>query len=236
MKVLLINGSPRAERSNTLNISRAFASGFENCDTEEVTLAKLNISPCKGCFSCWGRTAGNCVIKDDMDMLRLKIQLSDVIVESFPLYFFGMPSQMKAMTDRCLPMMLPYAGTKGEGVLFHELRDKEMKNKRLVIISSCGYAETEAMYPALLKQFDLICGEGKYTSIFCAQGELFFSGMAERQRRVYLELVKKAGQEFCETQKISEGLLKKINKPLLSEKGFEMITKGHKEWFGEKQG
>ncbi|MCM1055265.1 MAG: flavodoxin family protein [Bacteroides sp.] len=234
MKILLINGSPRVEKSNTLNISRAFISGFSDCETEEIALSKLSVAPCKGCFSCWGRTAGSCVIKDDMDMLRLKILLSDIIVESFPLYFFGMPSQMKAMTDRCLPMMLPYGGgvgANGGKPLFHELRDEEMEKKRLVVISSCGYAETEVMYPALIKQLDLICGEGRYTSIFCAQGELFFSGTAERQRKAYLELIRQAGREFCENGDISGELMKKINKPLLSQKGFETVTRNHREWF-----
>lgn len=233
MKILLINGSPRGEKSNTLNISRAFVNGFSDhagCECEEISLNRLNINPCRGCFSCWGKTAGSCVIKDDMDILKLKIQLSDVIVESFPLYFFGMPSGVKAMTDRCLPFMLPYSGGK-EG-LFHELRDEEMKKKKLVIISSCGYAETESMYKALIGQLDLICGKGKYTKLFCAQGELFFSGMAERQRKAYLELVKEAGAEFYEKGEIGEELLKKLDRPLLSAKGFETVTKGHKEWFG----
>lgn len=168
-----------------------------------------------------------------MDMIRLKIRLSDIIIESFPLYFFGMPSQIKAMTDRCLPMMLPYSGKTGENseVLFHELRDKEMKKKKLVVISSCGYAETKTMYPSVVNQFDLICGKGGYTSIFCAQGELFFSGMAERQSKAYLALVKEAGREFCETGKISGELRRKLDKPLLSPKGFETVTKGHSEWF-----
>ena len=234
MKLLLINASPRGEKSNTLNISRAFAEGFPDYwEKEEINLNALDIKPCTGCFSCWGRTAGQCVIRDDMDMLRLKTSLADVIVESFPLYFFGMPSKLKAMTDRCLPFMLPYGGTfdPSGNTLFHRLRDESMEKKKLVVISSCGYAAAESMYPALVKQLDLICGEGKYTKIFCAQGELFFSGTAERQRKAYLETVTKAGREFCGNFAISEETARELEKPLLSAKGFEMVTKGHKEWF-----
>lgn len=233
MKILLINASPRGEKSNTLNISRAFMKGLDTKEKEEVTLKKLNIRPCTGCFSCWGKTAGQCVIRDDMDMLRLKIQMADIIIESFPLYFFGMPSQLKAMTDRCLPMMLPYGGGFDESghILFHELRDKGMTKKKLVIISSCGYASAEEMYPALIKQLDLICGENKYTSIFCPQGELFFSGMAERQRKAYLDTVTEAGREFFESFSISPKTRKALSRPLLSPKGFETVTSGHKEWF-----
>lgn len=236
MKILLINGSPRKERSNSLKIARAFVSGFpEYWEREEVTLSDMDIKPCLGCFSCWGKTKGQCVIRDDMDNLRLKMQLADVIVESFPLYFFGMPSGVKAMTDRCLPFMLPYGGETGGDMLFHQLRDREMLKKKLVIISSCGYAEAEIMYEALVRQLDLICGKNKYTHIFCPQGELFYSGMAARQQKAYLEAVKAAGAEFGENMRIDNSTLEKLKKPLLSPKGFETVTKGHKEWFPEAE-
>lgn len=233
MKIILINASPRGEKSNTLNISRAFIKGFDTAEKEEVNLSRLDIHPCMGCFSCWGKTAGQCVIRDDMDLLRLKIQMADIIIESFPLYFFGMPSQLKAMTDRCLPLMLPYGGGFDESghILFHELRDRSMTEKKLVIISSCGYAAADAMYPALIKQLDLICGENGYTSILCPQGELFFSGMAERQRKAYLDTVTEAGREFSESFAVSAETQKKLKRPLLSPKGFEAVTKGHREWF-----
>lgn len=236
MKLLLINGSPRKEQSNSLKISRAFAEGFPDFwEKEEVTLSDMDIKPCLGCFSCWGKTKGQCVIKDDMDSLRLKLQLADVIVESFPLYFFGMPSKLKAMTDRCLPFMLPYGGEANGDMLFHQLRDREMLKKKLVIISSCGYAEAEPMYGALVKQLDLICGKGRYTNIFCPQGELFFSGMAARQQKAYLETVRAAGTEFAENMKLCGSTLEKLKRPLLSPKGFETVTKGHKEWFPDSQ-
>ena len=46
MKVLVLNGSPKAERSNTLNITKAFLNGFpEGTDIEYVNLYKLNIKP-----------------------------------------------------------------------------------------------------------------------------------------------------------------------------------------------
>lgn len=236
MKLLLINASPRREKSNTLKISRAFAGGFpDSWEKEEITLSDIEIKPCMGCFSCWGKTKGQCVIKDDMDGLRLKLQLADVIIESFPLYFFGMPSGLKAMTDRCLPFMLPYAGETGGDMLFHRLRDKEMLKKKLVIISSCGYAEVEPMYKALASQLDLICGKDNYTHIFCPQGELFFSGMAARQQRAYLETVSAAGKEFAENMALDGSTMEKLKKPLLSPKGFETVTKGHKEWFPDTE-
>ncbi len=232
MKVLVINGSPKGEKSNTMNVTRAFLSGFpESVGIETVELHKLDIKPCLGCYSCWGKTNGRCVINDDMQALREKILSADIIIESFPLYFFGMPSKVKAMTDRCLPFMLPYLGgfSENRNICFHELREKILLNKKLVVISSCGYVDANAVYPALLRQYDLICGEGKYTAILCAQGELFISENAKRQRDGYLSDIKKAGEEFAEKLSLSEETKKRISKPILSPKGFETITSAHWE-------
>lgn len=229
MKVLILNGSPKVGRSNTLNITKAFVSGFpSDTEVELVDIYKNDIKPCLGCFSCWSKTPGECVIKDDMQEIYKKIEASDVIIESFPLYFFGMPSGVKAMTDRCLPFMLPYMGNIASGsASFHELRNEAMHEKRLVVISTCGYVETAPMFPALLKQYDLICGEGGYTPIICPEGELFIAEKAKRQREGYLSDIKNAGAEFSQNLSLSDETMKKISVPMLSPKGFEAITLAH---------
>lgn len=230
MKVLVLNGSPKGERSNTLNITKAFLKGFpEDTETEYVSLYKLNIKPCAGCFSCWSKTPGECIIKDDMGALYEKINAADIVIESFPLYFFGMPSQLKAMTDRCLPFMLPYMGNLVESgnASFHELRDEGMHKKRLVVITTCGYVSAKPMYPALLRQLDLICGEGHYTAIMCPEGELFIAEKAKRQREGYLAEITKAGAEFAQNLRLSDETKERIAKPILSPQGFEAITLAH---------
>jgi multimeric flavodoxin WrbA len=230
MKVLVLNGSPKADRSNTLNITKAFLKGFpEGTEVEYVSLYRLNIKPCLGCFSCWSKTQGSCVIQDDMRELYGKISAADIVIESFPLYFFGMPSQLKAMTDRCLPFMLPYMGNlvEDKNASFHELRDESMHEKRLVVITTCGYVDAKPMYPALLKEYDLICGEGNYTAIICPEGELFIAEKAKRQREAYLSDVTKAGAEFAENLHLSEDTRRQLAKPILSPKGFEAITLAH---------
>lgn len=231
MKLLVLNGSPKAERSNTLNITKAFVAGFpEGTQTTYVHLYRSDIRPCLGCFSCWSRTPGQCVLQDDMQSLYQQIREADIVIESFPLYFFGMPSQMKAMTDRCLPFMLPYMGNKAEkNASFHELRDASMHEKRLVVISTCGYVDTAPMYLALLAEFDLICGKGGYTPILCPEGELFIAEKAKRQRDGYLAEITRAGEEFARDRRLSAQTMARISRPILSPQGFEAITLAHWE-------
>lgn len=231
MKVLVLNGSPRGERSNTLQLTKSFVSGFpEDWQIDIIHICKRDIKPCMGCFSCWTKTPGKCVIDDDMQEIYTKIETADIIIESFPLYFFGMPSGFKAATDRCLPFMMPYLGTAAEDgkASFHELRNSAMHDKHLVLISTCGHISAAPMYPALLKQYDLICGEGNYTAVLCPEGEIFgYDGLAVRQRKAYLLDVAKAGAEYAEKFSLSEKTLASLAKPVLSASSFRMLTNSH---------
>ena len=77
MKVLLLNGSPRREKSCTIRVAHKFVDGLRaagDCEVEEINISDCKITPCLGCLSCWGRTEGECVIKnDDIPMLKEKI-------------------------------------------------------------------------------------------------------------------------------------------------------------------
>ena len=85
-----------------------------------------------------------------------------------------------------------------------------MHDKKLVVISSCGYVEAEPVYSALLSQIDLILGGRKYTPILCPQGEIFVAGHPIRQRESYLADIKNAGAEFAQNLSLSDETAKKI--------------------------
>ena len=108
MRILLINGSLRGEASSSLKLARAFVQGMvlengeENTAVTEISLKEKKIDHCHGCFCSWKNSKGKCVIHDDMDEIRSLIMESDVIIECFPLYFFGLPSKLKAFMDRMI--------------------------------------------------------------------------------------------------------------------------------------
>jgi multimeric flavodoxin WrbA len=232
MKVLVLNGSPKKDRSNTIQVTNAFVSGFpEGTEVRKINIYEKDIKPCMGCFACWASPDGTCAIKDDMAEIIAAIKESDVIIESFPLYFYGMPSQLKAVTDRCLSLAEPYMGTRSDdGQTFNKMRDPSIFNKKFVIISSCGYVELEPVYPALLAQYDLMCGKGNYTAILCSEGEIFVTGQAKRQQEAYLESIRAAGAEYAENFRLSDETMRKIAIPMLSAQSFCTITKSH--WLG----
>lgn len=199
MNVLLINGSPKGKRSNTLRLATAFLDGV--CAGREVELRQLDISqmdirPCLGCFSCWKNTPGKCCIHDDMAAVLEALLWADLTVWSFPLYYFSLPGKLKTVIDRQLPLTLPFMVSGAEGGS-HPAR-YDMSGKRTVLISTCGFYTPQSNYDSVIAQFDRICGKGSYTTIFCGEGELF--GVPELSARTgeYLAVVEQAGREYAD--------------------------------------
>ncbi len=107
MNILVINGSPKGENSNTLKLARAFLEGAGWKEAEILDVWKSHIRPCMGCFSCWNKTPGTCVINDMMSGILPKILGADVIIWSFPLYYYSVPGCLKNLIDRQLPLSQP---------------------------------------------------------------------------------------------------------------------------------
>ena len=59
MNILVINGSPKGAASNTYRLTSAFLDGMrqgiQDIQTKELSVSRMNIKPCLGCFSCWSR-------------------------------------------------------------------------------------------------------------------------------------------------------------------------------------
>ena len=88
MNILIINASPKGNKSNTYQITSAFLEGIKqqntNINIEEMSLYNKNMHPCLGCFSCWNKTPGKCVLNDDMKEILPKLLSADIIIWSFP--------------------------------------------------------------------------------------------------------------------------------------------------------
>ena len=134
-KILLLNGSPKGKNSCTLRLTNAFLKGFNRAqeyDVEVVECANLNISDCKGCFYCWKNEEGNCAIKDDMAELFQKYISADVVIWSFPNYFYGMPSNAKRVMDRLLPIYYQNLVT-DDGMTTYHLHRHDLSNQKYIL-------------------------------------------------------------------------------------------------------
>lgn len=227
LKILLINGSLRGEQSASLKVARAFIKGIveeKNAQVTEVHLKDKRVDHCHGCFVCWKTTPGVCAIHDDMDEIRELVMESDIIIESFPLYFFGMPSKLKAFTDRMISFVQEYRGNQGDEDnhrFLHNMRFKELQKKKLVLVSTCGYEVTDNNYNSVFEQFDRICGVGKYTTVLAPQGGMLSEeGFADKIEK-YLVKFTDAGKEYAQDGCLSYRTWKKLQRPMLGHNTFE---------------
>lgn len=227
-KVLVLNGSPKQNKSSTMVITNAFLQGmkeYEDCDIEVINVQSLHIIPCTGCLSCWGHTEGDCVIKND-DVLKVKEKLldADIIIESFPLFFFGMPGILKLLTDRLLSMMLTYRGHKPpeDGSSFHGLRYMDT-NKRFILISTCAYTEVDKVYDSIISEFDYICGKDSYFKIFVPQVKTLVDIKNENKLNRFLTKYIEAGKTFMEIGYLDKELQASLSKPPFSEGAYKIF-------------
>ncbi len=232
----MLNGSPQKEKSVTLVICREVVQGVIDATgaaAEYINISDLNIKPCLGCLSCWGRTEGTCVIKgDDIAAVKQKVLDADYVFESFPLYFFGMPGSVKVFTDRMLSMMKTYEGqiAAADGQSLHGVRYPN-PNRKFVIVSSCAYSEAEGAYAPLIKQFDCICGKGNYTPIIVPQLKTTLDSAKGARLEKYLKMFRDAGRKLA-TEPLTDSDLRALAKGPFTNPTYKILL--GKYWESER--
>jgi multimeric flavodoxin WrbA len=109
MKALILNGSARDD--NTLvPVEKVITEKLRSAgwDVTSMLLKEQKIAGCRGCFGCWLKTPGVCVIADDGRRIAREIIQSDLLVLLSPVTFGGYSSELKKAMDRMIPDIMPY--------------------------------------------------------------------------------------------------------------------------------
>jgi len=228
MKILVIDGSPKGDQSNTMVLTKAFLEGAGWAESAEfISSYKANVKDCVGCYSCWTKTPGVCIFKDDMVDILPKLIHADVVIWSFPCYHYNVPGQLKTFIDRTLPLALPEMVEGAEGGE-HPTR-YDLSKQKYMVISTCGFWTHEGNYDAVNAMFDRMTNNN-YQAIYAGQGGLFqianleeippeYESLAEITNP-YLDNVRKAGKEFAEG-KISQETLDVMSKSIMTQEDYE---------------
>ena len=153
MKILVFNGSPKREKSDTLHITRAFLDGMNDVhqnDVEFINVIDKRIGYCKGCFVC-KQNGGICDIDDDMPQILNDILESDMLIFSFPLYCYGFPAPLKALLDRTMPLSTLAMLKDGDHYCHPTTHD--FSKTRFVMICGCGFPDAKHNFEAITLQF-----------------------------------------------------------------------------------
>ena len=79
-------------------------SGLSTSGTEYFDLSRLKIANCVGCFGCWTKTPGRCVIRDDAVRVYPCIAASDRVLYVSRVRYGGYDVPMKTMLERAIPV------------------------------------------------------------------------------------------------------------------------------------
>jgi multimeric flavodoxin WrbA len=110
MKALVLNGAEDEE--SIVNTVSDYLIDFLRINGHEVDVIALrneNIAGCLGCFGCWLKTPGECVINDAGRDLPRKVIQSDMVFLLTPVVFGMYSSGLKRALDRFpCPILLPF--------------------------------------------------------------------------------------------------------------------------------
>jgi len=103
MFILGLQGSP-LKNGNTSILLSSFLEEAERLGSQVYNLEVCDkeIAPCQGCRFC--EKKGYCAINDDMEEICFLLRRADIIVMATPIFFYGVPSQLKALIDRSQTM------------------------------------------------------------------------------------------------------------------------------------
>jgi multimeric flavodoxin WrbA len=216
MKVLALNSSPRRnEDSYTVMMLNHLVEGMREAgaDVEIVNLREKKIRNCIGCLTCWTKTPGLCVHKDDMTLeLFPKWLASDLVVYASPLYFHTINAAMSTFMERTLPKALPFFEQGGDGQTFHPLRSKPPSS---VLLTVCGFPEASE-FNAMLEFFNHTRHKASnaLAAICRAGASLLSSPFLRDKAKDILDATKQAGRELIKTRKIAPETMARITQPL----------------------
>lgn len=225
MKILVFNGSPKKEKSDTMQITRAFLQGMNDFAAQEVQIIEVvdkHIEFCRGCFAC-KYNGGSCVIDDDMRALLEQMIASDLLLFSYPLYCYGMPAPLKNLIDRTLPMS-SMAMTKEDGRYVH-VGQRDYSHLRFLMICGCGFPNAKRNFEPAIRQFELLFPRD-HTIITVPESPMFNAAEAVSVTAPRLELVRKAGEQYARNGAIASDLLDEIVSPMIPEDVYAQIVNG----------
>ncbi len=226
--IAVFDGGYRSNKhSKTTFMVNNFLDGAKDAgaEVEYFKLKDYNIKDCAGCYSCWTKTPGECIFKDDMTMLRKKYREADLVVFASPLYIFNVTGIMKTFMDRLLPIMKPYMLTNDNGDTVHPDRFPEAGEQGFVVFSAAGFPDVEHNFDGLTGMYR--CWNSHSENIhlmgefLLTAAEMIVQPVYAERKKIIADVCKKAGTQIIEQGKIDKDLMLTVQDPAVSTETFQ---------------
>lgn len=123
----------------------------ENDETFDfIDLSSLKISNCIGCFGCWTKTPGKCVIRDDAIKVYPRIAASEKLIYITKVQYGSYDTVMKTMLERAIPIQQAFIRLH-HGETHHVQRSVAMKEAVIIGYGATG-EEEKAIFKELIER------------------------------------------------------------------------------------
>ncbi len=113
-----------------------------------IDLTQRRIAQCMGCFGCWVKTPGKCVIRDDATEIYPLIAQSDRLLYVSRVRYGGYDVPLKTMLERAIPVQKAFLRVH-EGETHHVQR--RVADKDAVILAyGCPTQAEQAVFERLI--------------------------------------------------------------------------------------
>lgn len=152
MRALVLDGSREGD-ARAPAVRRALLDELarRGWQAEALELRRLDVAPCVGCFGCWVRTPGLCVMDDAGRDVARRAALCDLMVFLTRVTFGGYSSELKKAVDRLIPNISPFF-TKVRGEVHHKLRYEGAPRLLAVGLLPGPDAEAEGIFRSLVSR------------------------------------------------------------------------------------
>ena len=231
-KIVVFDGGARNSKfSKTSFMVNNFIEGAKEAgaNVEYYKLKDYDIHDCDGCYTCWTKTPGECIYRDDMTMLRKKYREADLVVFASPLFIFNVTAILKRFLDRLCPLLKPYMVRDDEqGFTTHPDRYPELGKQGFVVFSASGFPDLENNFDGLrgmFKMWDLhnhnmsMVGE-----FYLTASETLMQPIGSIRKKMIQNACKKAGEQVVKEGKIDIELMQKVVYPGFSSEEFQEVA------------
>lgn len=143
---------------------------IKNDDIKFVDLSSLKIANCVGCFGCWTKTPGKCVIRDDAVKVYPYIAKSDTLLYISRLKYGGYDTVMKTMLERAIPVQQAFIHLV-DGETHHVQREVVPKKATIIAYGAVGDEEMN-VFKKLIARNAYNMNFENYRVIFTTESQL----------------------------------------------------------------
>lgn len=135
-----------------------------------VDLTRLKIANCEGCFSCWTKTPGRCVIRDDTVKVSPLIAQSDAVLYVSRIKYGGYDTAMKTMLERAIPVQQAFIRVVN-GETHHVQRSVAPKGAVILAYGASG-EEERALFRQLIARNAHNMNFRSHRVLFCKEDQV----------------------------------------------------------------